>query len=171
MITCTKCNQPKESLQFHKGGPVCLECVALKRREARLKANRKWLAANPEAARERYWKDPEAAREYRRKWREANPEKSRASQRNHRKNNPDSAKNSWLKFQYGISLEDFTRKSQEQGGKCAICDCERKLCVDHNHLTGKVRALICDSCNVGLGRFKDSASIVQSAADYLKKHS
>ena len=45
------------------------------------------------------------------------------------------------------------------------------LVKDHDHLTGKAREWICDSCNTGLGRFKDDITILQRAIDYLKKYS
>lgn len=45
-----------------------------------------------------------------------------------------------------------------------------KVVLDHNHITGKPRAWICDSCNTGLGRFKDDIKTMEDAIDYLKKY-
>jgi len=65
----------------------------------------------------------------------------------------------------------------KQNGKCAICKKPetrktgnkiRELSIDHCHKTGKVRGLLCDSCNNGLGRFKDSVKLLESALKYLK---
>ncbi len=59
--------------------------------------------------------------------------------------------------------------------QCPICKKKTipgltsKVVLDHNHYTGKPRAWICDSCNTGLGRFKDDILLLQSAIDYLKK--
>lgn len=65
----------------------------------------------------------------------------------------------------------------EQTGKCAICNTTeigRKghthFHVDHNHETGKVRGLLCDLCNRGMGYFKDKAVLLREAAYYLEKH-
>jgi hypothetical protein len=55
----------------------------------------------------------------------------------------------------------------EQDGKCAIATCTREAkSIDHNHITGKVRALVCQGCNVALG-FVESASWLTAAIDYL----
>lgn len=53
-------------------------------------------------------------------------------------------------------------------GKTSIPDITANLVIDHNHKTGKARAWICDSCNTGLGRFKDDISIMERAIEYLK---
>ena len=81
------------------------------------------------------------------------------------------ARRSSLKNAYGISLEDYARLLVRQGGVCAIClkaPAER-LCVDHCHATGKVRGLLCRTCNVGLGCYRDDPSLVTAAAAYLRK--
>lgn len=72
---------------------------------------------------------------------------------------------------YGISVETRDRMEAIQGGVCAIClmKPQQKLCVDHDHATGKVRALLCQRCNAAIGILEDSALLVQAAADYLKK--
>jgi hypothetical protein len=43
-------------------------------------------------------------------------------------------------------------------------------CVDHDHRTGKVRGLLCNHCNAGLGCLRDDPAVIQSAIDYLKRH-
>ncbi len=71
---------------------------------------------------------------------------------------------------YGLSEEEYMKKLNEQDNLCAICgkkDEGKVLCVDHNHATGQVRGLLCHNCNVGLGNFKDSPEIIQSAIAYL----
>lgn len=88
---------------------------------------------------------------------------------------PEIRKAYHLKDSFGISLECYERKLAEQGGKCAICKTDgsllkRKLAVDHDHKTGKIRGLLCGSCNTALGSLKDSFEIVQAAANYLRYH-
>lgn len=57
---------------------------------------------------------------------------------------------------------------QRQGGRCAICKkVPKKLVVDHNHVTGELRGLLCLSCNFCIGNAHDDVSILQSAIDYL----
>lgn len=69
----------------------------------------------------------------------------------------------------GCSAEEYDARLEKQSGKCAICGklLWQDLRVDHNHLTGKVRGLLCDNCNCGLGFFKDNPSLLRRAADYL----
>lgn len=55
-------------------------------------------------------------------------------------------------------------------GKTSIVGVTANLVKDHDHLTGKGREWICDSCNTGLGRFKDDISLLQNAINYLKKY-
>lgn len=72
---------------------------------------------------------------------------------------------------YGITPEDFDRMLRQQDRKCAICSAiHKKLCVDHDHSTGKVRALICRNCNTGIGNLGDSAALLRKAADYLETY-
>jgi len=58
------------------------------------------------------------------------------------------------------SLKDTTKE-------CVICGTEEKLVVDHDHATGKVRGMLCNHCNRGLGHFKDSPMLLEFAAQYL----
>ena len=85
-------------------------------------------------------------------------------------------KNYWLKTSYGITLDEFNIKLRNQNHKCAICGCyeteaySQKLFVDHCHATKKVRDLLCHSCNVAIGNFKDSTENLKKAIAYLEKH-
>lgn len=95
-----------------------------------------------------------------------------------RKSNPhqyDSVRrNRVLKREYGITIEDYNKMFAEQKGKCLICDTHqsevsRAFPVDHCHETGKVRGLLCHSCNGGLGLAKDSISILRGMIAYLER--
>jgi hypothetical protein len=61
---------------------------------------------------------------------------------------------------------------QSQKGMCAICgkECNEKLRADHDHTSGKMRGLLCDTCNWGLGLFKDNTELLEKAINYLKKY-
>lgn len=77
-------------------------------------------------------------------------------------------KNNRLKSRYGITSEDYAEMLKSQNSLCLICEEEKPLHVDHCHSTGKVRGLLCHSCNNGLGCFKDSSERCLKAADYLR---
>jgi hypothetical protein len=67
---------------------------------------------------------------------------------------------------YGLTAEDYAELVRTHDG-CAICQEKSKLGVDHNHTTGKVRGLLCQACNRGLGHFKDSPSLLEKAKEYV----
>lgn len=72
--------------------------------------------------------------------------------------------------QYGLTEAGFNVLLQAQDNGCAICHesfDQCKPCVDHCHETNEVRGLLCDSCNVGLGKFKDSCKLLEKAAEYI----
>lgn len=76
-----------------------------------------------------------------------------------------------LERRYGLSLSDFEMLSNHQAGKCAICEMfpsSGRLVVDHCHTTNVVRGLLCNTCNIGLGAFKESLFNLSKAAEYLK---
>jgi hypothetical protein len=86
----------------------------------------------------------------------------------------ESARNSMLKYYYGITQEDYNRMFEEQNGCCAICgkhqsDENKALSVDHDHTTGKIRGLLCPRCNHGLGLFLDSSELLKLAANYIER--
>jgi hypothetical protein len=70
---------------------------------------------------------------------------------------------------YGIGLHQYQTILEEQNGVCYICGEKdfRNLAVDHDHATGKVRRLLCTSCNTGLGKFKDNPDLLRKAAEYV----
>ena len=80
-------------------------------------------------------------------------------------------KNARLKNRYGIDLMAYENMYEEQTGRCQICSTPHDtLHVDHDHSSGNVRALLCASCNKGLGMFKDNIEHLQTAIAYLSKH-
>lgn len=86
-----------------------------------------------------------------------------------------------LHEKYGITPADADRILAQQGGVCAICRGQpRKVhgislkvtdwCVDHSHVTNKVRGLLCDHCNRAIGLLRDDPEILRRAAAYLEKY-
>lgn len=85
----------------------------------------------------------------------------------------------FLKYKYGMTIDEYNKLLRQQNGVCAICDMPetrtRKgklswLCVDHSHITGRVRGLLCSSCNTAIGKLKvDNLGIInlQKAIEYI----
>lgn len=105
-----------------------------------------------------------------------NSAKTKAWQERNKERYQEGWRNRHLKRKFGISSDDYDRMLSEQGGGCKICgktEAEERnsfLCVDHCHSTGKVRGLLCDDCNVALGRVKDDVAILRAAITYLEEH-
>lgn len=79
-------------------------------------------------------------------------------------------KKSLLRVKYGITLEEYKEIFDKQKGVCALCLREEKgkmLAVDHCHITGKVRGLLCGNCNRALGLFQDNPDILERAKEYV----
>jgi hypothetical protein len=118
--------------------------------------------------------DPVVALAYWRGYRARNREKLRL----YHKKRYHEGKSAHLSCNYGISRAEFDKMAEEQAGRCAVCDTvpqptsdgRRTLGVDHDHATGKVRALLCTTCNLGLGAFRDDPELLRMAADYLEAH-
>ncbi len=151
------------------------------------------------------FKDPEAARAYRKNKRarvKNDPvlleEKRRAERARYKKmsacpvkraklvkrcaswraNNPKKVKHlGWkanLKRHYGMTVEMYEDLLAAQNNACAICGAtygakRQRLHVDHDHVTGRIRGLLCSACNRGIGFFKDSPNLLQVAAGYLAR--
>lgn len=84
------------------------------------------------------------------------------------------ARKSRLKIKFGLTLEDYDSMFQKQNGVCAICGKREKqnklLAVDHCHKTGKVRGLLCSTCNTAIGKLNDEPQMLLKAANYLLAH-
>jgi len=77
-----------------------------------------------------------------------------------------------FKKKYSLTIFERDALLAKQDGKCAICRSDRfngpGPCVDHDHVTGNVRGIVCSSCNLVLGCSRDSPLILRLAADYLE---
>ena len=79
-----------------------------------------------------------------------------------------------LKYNYGITIEEYNNKLQDQNNLCAICKSDESggsgdFYVDHNHTTNQVRGLLCQWCNFMIGQSKEDPEILRSGIDYLQK--
>jgi hypothetical protein len=73
-----------------------------------------------------------------------------------------------LTQRYGITAAEADFMLAGQDGLCAVCESAPAAHVDHDHVTGVVRALLCFNCNGGLGQFKDDPGVLRAAADYVE---
>jgi hypothetical protein len=77
-------------------------------------------------------------------------------------------------YRYNISLDDYIALNEQQNNRCAICSIsfillKKRPAVDHSHETGKIRGLLCNDCNSGIGFLKDNTEILKAAHEYLLK--
>ena len=96
------------------------------------------------------------------------------------KQNPIRYRTWQLKYSYGITWEDYQNILREQNGVCAICGQLETatrgkskialLSVDHNHITGKIRGLLCHRCNCALGYLNESSKLALNLIKYIKKY-
>src|SRR6266851_7644995 len=143
------------------------------------------VSSYAERRKKRYAEDAEhraRTRAYSHAWHAANRERVNADLRRKRAQDPDcnrkqrdyyarSRGRAWLKYTYGISVEEYDALLARQNGKCAICREKpegQTLCVDHCHVTGRIRGLLCRNCNVGLGNYRDDPRLMRAGAAYLE---
>lgn len=72
-----------------------------------------------------------------------------------------------LRRNYGMTESDFDTMKEKQGGRCAICERLKRLCIDHDHNTGIVRGLLCYACN---GQLHLMENFLPQAQRYLSKY-
>lgn len=146
---CTKCGKLKPTADFQKIGGLarlCEHCRAHGRSTMRKRS-----------------KESRAA--YHKTWRENNPKHAARVDR-------------WnLEIGTGLKQEEFDAMLQDQGGVCAICKGThrenskfKRLHVDHDHVDGGIRGLLCSSCNTAIGLMKEDIPRLKSAIDYLESY-
>lgn len=88
---------------------------------------------------------------------------------------PDYTRMDGLRQRHRITLKEYDALLESQGGVCAICKSPKSqtkwspyLHVDHDHITGKRRGILCSLCNSGLGQFKDDPKIIAAAIAYIE---
>lgn len=109
---------------------------------------------------------------YYKKYRQANPDKynehNKAYRLRHRERLKQRSRAYQLKSKYGLSLVEYENHLLRCNYKCEICSTQLvKPCVDHCHETGKVRGILCVSCNAGLGNAKEDKQILENMIRYL----
>lgn len=142
---CSTCREKKELTEFNKDKRsttgFCFECK--KCRSKRRKLSQHKISA------------------YNKKWRSENLEYAKLRDKRHN-----------LKRNFRLTLEEYEHMKAAQNYGCAICQKNRSsikkdLCVDHDHETGKIRGLLCDNCNRGIGLLQDNINLLHKAIEYL----
>jgi hypothetical protein len=112
-------------------------------------------------------------KEYYKEYYKKNKEKVNAASKNWYQDNKEAVSVSNRKRKYGISSEEYDTMLEEQDNKCKICLVSftnlspQHIHTDHCHTTNKIRGLLCNFCNVGLGHFKDDPKLLLKASIYL----
>jgi len=120
--------------------------------------------------------DPEVNRRRVKRWQQENPDRYRARLDAYKQSGKKkiSDRKSHLKRKFGLTQAEYDELLELQDGGCAICGelpGERvSLHVDHDHLTGEVRGIVCVRCNNALGLFREDPALLTEAAHYLVFH-
>jgi len=128
-------------------------------------------ACNLARRRAKYAEDPRPYIDRVMKWQRENPERVREylARFNASGKRKQSNRKSHLKRKYGLTPEAFDEMLAMQGGGCAICGKPNPDNVDHDHVTGRVRGILCWNCNVGVGQFEDDIERLITATAYLDR--
>lgn len=143
----------------------------------RCKVEKPLAAFHFEKCRQLYRSDCRECRRKYRSERNKRPEVKQARNIYRRKahqSNPDIKRSSRYRYKYGISLDDYNRMVEAQNGVCQICqrpprkEAGHKLCIDHSHVTGSVRGLLCTYCNTLIGMAGERILTLEQAIEYLR---
>lgn len=168
---CSKCGDFKTIDCFSKNKgrkdglrDWCRLCVAVANKAYRIK---------------RFSRDPEKERAYYKEYAERNKDRIAEWRKEWKKKNRELFSKRHYKYnlynKYGLTEAELVLVIQNQNGKCAICYLELfkikgKPHIDHDHITGQIRGVLCSNCNIGIGFLKDSPEILLSAISYLQKN-
>ena len=112
------------------------------------------------------------------KWRKNNPIKVKEQKQravSWYDKHPDRYFKAYILKRYGLTVDEYDNIIKQQSNLCAICYTDfqflskKKIHIDHDHKTNKVRGILCHNCNAGLGLFKDNPLFLQKAIQYLKE--
>ena len=149
---CRTCGNTE---RYTSGNKPCVVCAKRNAQERRLNGKtKKWVQANSE----------KVNKENRRRYHDLSPEEKKLRNRRQQV------------ALYGLTLEQYDGMLDKQDSLCALCGEKEtnpkktNLCIDHDHETGRVRALLCDRCSRGIGAFGDNLDLLHKAVTYLSKY-
>lgn len=164
MKTCKKCGVTKPLTEFYRMAGM------------RDGHRNECKACNLAAQAAKRHADPRPNRERALRWNRDNPERVAAKAAAYRVSGKKriSDRRSHLKRRFGLTLDQYDEMLQSQGGGCALCNRlprpGKALHVDHDHETGRVRGLLCFTCNNALGDFEDDPARLGAAISYLARY-
>lgn len=101
---------------------------------------------------------------------------TRKLQKKYRESKPDEVARSKSVSMYKLSKAEYDRLHDQHNGLCGVCKNPqppgrfKRLCIDHDHATNNIRGLLCNSCNMVLGKVKDSPELLRKLAEYVELH-
>ena len=102
------------------------------------------------------------------------PEKDRARAKAWYKRNRQKVREKQMLYKYGLTTEQYSKMVADQQNKCKICEKKmtgvREPAIDHCHVSGNVRDLLCANCNAAIGLLQDDPEIIKNAARYVEYH-
>lgn len=154
---CTGCGveKPEEAFRLRKSTSTGRHYRGKKCRACHQARSTKWRKENPSLVR---------------KYNEAQRVKPGAREKNNKR-----AIESHFRRKFNLTIAERDAMLAAQGGRCMVCGTDKPRgkgwCVDHNHKTNEVRAILCSSCNIVIGHAQENADILRAAADYIEVHS
>lgn len=170
---CKNCKENKPKSEYYKNKLskdrlqyVCKSCW--------LNKCKKFRADNPDTIkntnRNQYLKKREERIEKANAYQKAHPEQRKRNRANFIKRNPRRMRELDIKRKYGISLEFYDSMILKQNNKCLICKTSLesiKKCIDHDHLTLRIRGILCSRCNTSLGLLKENITTLKNMIKYI----
>ncbi len=195
--TCSMCQQVKAVVEFSKDCTAkdglqsrCKPCGQAASRawkaanfEKDVVNKKVWYQENREQILAHYAEPTRKAKRYASStaWAKENPEACREASKRSKQRNPDRVEEDTFisRFRkHGLTLDQYHAMAERQDFCCAICreipvpkHCKSSpdgFVIDHSHVSGKVRGLLCPSCNVALGQLRDNPHTARKAATYLE---
>lgn len=174
---CKRCNGIKSLQSFYKSN-YSKDGLAYLCKPCTLQDIKKYRDNNPdkikETNRNSYLNKRDVRLSIQKKYYEINKDKVREYRKKWLQQNPFYSKNNDLNRKYGITIDQFRLMLNEQNNKCPVCEStfnkKNIPYVDHNHITKKVRAILCRNCNTSLGLMKESTIILKNMIAYLKTY-
>jgi hypothetical protein len=133
--------------------------------EERKSYNKQWRTENKEKLKKQKKKYNNKHKKERKNYLEKNKENFKEVRRKYYQT---------VKFKkYNITKEEYVELFNKQNGRCNICGTHQSelkiaLAIDHDHVTKKIRGLLCMKCNRGIGFFNDNTNFLLKAIEHLK---
>lgn len=170
MKICSKGKLEKPASEFRKSatGKDGLRCDC---KGCEASRNSKFREANPDYGTNWQRENPEKVAQYHKRAHVKDPGARRRAQQKWKLQNPGHVRNQQFLREYGITAAQVDAMKAEQNHCCALCGKPaKKLCVDHDHQTKRVRAMLCCKCNWAIGLLDESPDRMLLAAIYIEKH-